>query len=153
MQSSQSKHQPIESHSSPKSQVQREKTLTVTDYQEAVDSIEQLDVQPDVLTSLLIPVYSAAEAEDRGGYDDLVVRRGEPEDRDLLEAAGLAETTAELRDEELPLTENGAAIHHYYQDVAKKDSQAEKQLNESPKEFARQAFQWWYNEDGNSTDL
>lgn len=112
----------------------------MSDYQEAVDSIEQLNVQSDALTSLLIPVYSAAEAEDRGGYDDLVVRRGKPDDRDLLEDAGLAETTAKLRDEELPLTENGAAIYHYYQDVGKRDSQAEKQLNENPKEFARQAF-------------
>ncbi|WP_154020036.1 hypothetical protein [Halococcus sediminicola] len=125
----------------------------MSDYQEAIDNVEQLDIDPDAFTTLLIPVYSASEAEDRGGYDNLVAARGEPEDRNLLEVAGLAETTAELREEGLPLTENGAAIHHYYHEVGKNDAEAEKQLNENPTEFARQAFQWWYNEGRNDTDI
>jgi len=117
----------------------------MSDYQTAVDNIERLDVHPDLLTDALIPVYSANEAEDEGGYDDLVARRGGPEERDVLEAAGWADSAEELRDEALQLTENGAAIHHYYHEIGKMDGEAERQLNEEPKKVARQAYEWWYD--------
>jgi hypothetical protein len=120
----------------------------MSDYQTAVDDVERLDVHPDLLTDALIPVYSANEVEDGGGYDDLVARRGGPEERDVLKAAGWADSTAELRDKALPLTENGAAIHHYYHEIGKTDGEAERQLNEAPKEFARQAYEWWYENGG-----
>lgn len=118
------------------------------DYQRAIDRLDELDAHPDSLTDTLIAVYSATEAEDRGGYDDLVARRGAPENRDLLLEAGWAEEPAEMRDEEPPLTEAGAAIYHYYQEVGKQDADTEQLLNEDPEAFARQAFEWWYHDDG-----
>ena len=116
----------------------------MNDYQQAVDEVNQLDTPDDYLTDSIIAVYSGTEVEDSGGYADLVTRRGAPEARELLVEIGWAEPAAEMRDEELPLTETGAAIQYYYHEVGKEEAESEKQLNEQPKEFTKQAFDWWY---------
>lgn len=121
--------------------------MTVSDHQQAIDKLDQLDAPDDYLTDSIIAVYSGIEAEDSGGYDGLVTRRGAPEARELLMEIGWAEPAAEMREEELPLTETGAAIHHYYHEIGKENAESEKQLNEQPEEFAKQAFDWWYQND------
>lgn len=124
----------------------------MADYQQALEDVDAIDSPSDYLTDMIVSVYSGTEVEDGGGYDDLVARRGAPEDRELLKAVGWAEAATELREEELPLTENGAAIHYYYHEVGKKSGESESLLNDHPEEFARQAFEWWYRGDGDETE-
>lgn len=119
----------------------------MNNYQQAVDQTNQLDLVDEHITNLIISIYSGTEVEDSGGYDDLVTRRDAQADLEPLQQAGWAESAAEMRNEELPLTENGAALHYYYQEVGKGSGEIERLLNDDPKEFARQAFEWWYQEE------
>jgi hypothetical protein len=122
--------------------------LVVSNYQQAVEQVERLDLLDEEITALVISIYSARAVEDSGGYDELVTHRNTQTDREQLQAAGWADSVVDGRNEELPLTEEGAAIHYYYHEVGKNRTETEKLLNEDPTEFARQAFEWWYRGNG-----
>lgn len=136
----------------PKCETPGQGRLAMADYQQAVEQVDRLDLDDESVMELIISIYSGTEVEDSGGHNDLVTRRDAQADREGLQRAGWAEPAAEVRDEELPLTENGAAIHYYYHDVAKGSGEVEKLLNEDPKEFVRQAYEWWYREGTTAAD-
>ena len=114
--------------------------------------VGRLDLLDEEITALVISIYSARAVEDSGGYDELVTHRNTQTDREHLQAAGWADSVVDGRNEELPLTEEGAAIHYYYHEVGKNRTETEKLLNEDLRKFARQAFEWWYRKNDPGTE-
>jgi hypothetical protein len=124
----------------------------MTDYQRAIDQVEDLDLDEDRITALIMAIYGGAEIEESGGYDGLIARREARVDPEYLREAGWAEPAEETGEEGLPLTESGAGIYHYYHERAKGEEDLERVLNTDPKEFARRALEWWYEPDTAATD-
>jgi len=126
--------------------------LVVSNYQQAVEQVERLDLLDEEITALVISIYSARAVEDSGGYDELATHRNTQTDREQLQAAGWVDSAVDGRNEELPLIEEGAAIHYYYYEVGKDRTETEKLLNEDLRKFARQAFEWWYRKNDPGTE-
>ena len=114
--------------------------------------VGRLDLLGEEITALAISIDSATTVEDSGGHDELMIRRDAQADREQLQAAGWVDSAVDGRNEELPLIEEGAAIHYYYYEVGKDRTETEKLLNEDLRKFARQAFEWWYRKNDPGTE-